>query len=74
MKSRTIAIIGIVSYILLVITSATDLEGNFLLPIALIAISGIITIIFVVMATIRLWKEAKHVSLILVLSAIVFLF
>ena len=62
MKNKTIAIFGIGTYILSVITSATDLEGNFRLPIALIAISGIATAIFIIMAVVRLWKDAKGVS------------
>ena len=71
MKNKTIAIIGIVSYISSVITSATDLEGNFVYPIALIAISQIIKIIFTILATVRLWKTAIYVSIILASSAII---
>jgi tetratricopeptide (TPR) repeat protein len=69
MKNKTLAIIGIGTYILSVSSSAVDLEGNSIAPIALIAISGIATVVFIVMATIRLWKEAKNVSIILVSSA-----
>lgn len=71
MKNKTIAIIGIGSYILSVITSAEDLEGNLKFPIVLIAISGILTIIFIVAATVRLWKGARYVSIILASSALV---
>ena len=71
MKNKTIAIIGIGAYILSVITSATDPEGNFRFPIALIAISGILTIIFIVAATVRLWKGARYVSIILASSAVI---
>jgi hypothetical protein len=71
MKNKTIAIIGIGSYILSVITSAEDLEGNFVSPIVLIAISGIVKILFTVMATVRLWKTARYVSIILASSAII---
>jgi len=71
MKNKTIAIIGIGSYISSVITSATDLEGNFVYPIALIAISQIVKIIFTILATVRLWKTARYVSIILASSVIV---
>ncbi len=71
MKNKTIAIIGIVSYILSVITSATGIEGNFASPIVLITISGILTIIFIVAATIYLWKRARYVSIILASSTII---
>ena len=71
MKNKTIAILGIGSYILSVITSATDLEGNFRFPIALIAIPDTLTIIFIVAATVRLWKGARYVSIILASSAVI---
>jgi hypothetical protein len=71
MKNKIIAILGIGSYILSVITSAEDLEGNFVSPIVLIAISGILTIIFTVAATVRLWKGARYVSIILASSAVI---
>jgi hypothetical protein len=71
MKNKTIAILGVVSYILSVITSAENPEGNFVSPIVLIAISGILTIIFIVAATIRLWKETRYLSIILASSAVI---
>jgi len=70
MTNKTLAIFGIGTYILSVLSSAENLEGNSVAPIALIAISGIATIVFIVLATIRLWKEAKNVSIILVSSAV----
>jgi len=72
MKNRTIAIIGIVSYILTLITSIEDTEGNYLSPPTLIALSGIITIIFTIIATVRLWKKARYVSIIFLSSTIIF--
>jgi len=71
MKNKTLAIFGIGTYVLSVLSSATDLEGNSVAPIALIVISGIATVAFIVMATIRLWKEAKSVSIMLVASALI---
>jgi glucan phosphoethanolaminetransferase (alkaline phosphatase superfamily) len=73
MKSKTLAIFGIGTYILSVITSATDLEGNSVVPIFLIAISGIATAVFIIMATIRLWKISKISSILLVSSTIILL-
>ena len=74
MKNKSIAIIGIGTYILSVITSAEDLEGNFVYPIVLIAISQIVKIIFTILATVLLWKRARYVSLTLASSAIIFFF
>jgi FlaA1/EpsC-like NDP-sugar epimerase len=71
MKNKTLAIFGIGTYILSVLSSATDLEGNSVVPIALIAISGIATAIFIIMAIVRLWKEAKGVSIILASSTLI---
>ncbi len=69
MKNRTIAIIGVVSYLISVITSATDLEGNLKFPIALNVISEIAVIVFIIIATVRLWSGAKYASIILASSA-----
>lgn len=69
MKNKTLAIFGIGTYVLSVLSSATDLEGNSVVPIALIVISGIATAVFIIMAIIRLWKEAKGVSITLAFSA-----
>jgi len=71
MKNKTLAIFGIGTYILSVIASATNLEGNSVMPVALIAISGIATTIFIIMATIRLWKKAKSASILLASSAVI---
>jgi len=71
MKSKTLAIFGIGTYILSVLSSATDLEGNSVAPIILIAISGIATIVFYIMATKRLWKIQKSAPILLISSAII---
>ena len=70
MKGKTIAIIGVLSWILGIITSATDDSGNFVSPIFLIAISGIATFIFTLLAIIRLWKSERYLSLALIFSTV----
>lgn len=70
MKNKTLAIFGIGTYILSVLSSATDLEGNLIAPIVLVAISGIATAIFIIMAVIRLWKKAMGLSITLAVSNI----
>lgn len=72
LKSKTIAIIGIVMYVLSVLLSAEDLQGNPKFPPMLILISGTGMLVFIIMATIRLWKEKRHLSIILALSTILF--
>jgi hypothetical protein len=59
MKSRTLAIFGIVTWIFSVISSAEDLAGNYTAPAALIVVSAIAALIFMIMAVIRLWKPQK---------------
>ena len=71
MKNRTLAIFGIVTWLLSVISSAEDLTGNYTAPAALIVVSSIATLIFVIMAVIRLWKPQKVTAvLFLVLSLV----
>ena len=73
MENKALAIFGIGTYILSVLSSATDLEGNPTMPFILIVISGIATIVFIIMAVIRLWKEARGISIAL-LSLTIILF
>jgi len=56
MKNRTLAIFGIISYFLTIITSIEDKKGNFLAPVGLIIVAGIVLILFYVLALKRLWK------------------
>lgn len=66
MNPKTIAIIGFLSYLLNVISSAEDLNGNLLSPTVLIVIAGVVTIIFVIISAIRLWKSRRYLSMLLV--------
>lgn len=68
MKNKALAIFGIGTYILSVFSSATDLEGNSVSPIFLTIISGIATALFIIMASVCLWKEVRHLSMIFLLS------
>lgn len=71
MKNKTLAIFGIGTYILGVVTSATDVEGNPVMPIVLFVIPELATIIFIIMATIRLWKKTKCASILLASSTVI---
>ena len=46
-----------------VLASATDLQGNPTAPIGLVLIAAIASIIFIVLAVIRLWKEARGLAI-----------
>jgi len=71
MKNKTLAIFGIVAYILSVLSSAENLEGTSTVPTLLIAMSGIATLVFIILATIRLWKEAKGLAITYVVSGFI---
>lgn len=71
MKNKTLAIFGIGIYILSVLSSAENLEGASVAPVVLVVISGIATFIFIVLATIRLWKEARVLAILLPSSAFI---
>jgi hypothetical protein len=74
MKNKTLAFFGIVTAILSILSSVTDLEGNSILPNALIAISEIGIIVFAIMAIVRLWKiKEKGSSITFVLSWVILL-
>lgn len=72
LKSKTIALIGIVIYLLGVILSAKDLQGNPRFPpiLKLISDTGMLTVI--IMVIVRLWKQARFVASMLMLSTILF--
>lgn len=71
MKNKTLAIFGIGTYILSIFAYAENLEGTYVAPSILILASTIATVVFVIMATIRIWKGKKITSIIyLVTSAI----
>ena len=72
MKNRTLAIFGIGSYLLSVLTSAENLRGNPTAPTALIVIASIASPVFYCLATVRLWKIKKVVSILLPASSIIF--
>jgi hypothetical protein len=71
MENKTLAIFGIATYILSVMSSATDSAGNPSAPIFLIAISVLATIGFYIMAISRLWKIQKIAAILLISSAII---
>ena len=71
MKNKTLAIFSIGAYILSVLSSAENLEGTSIVPTSLIAMSGIATLAFIILATIRLWKEAKGLAITYVVSGFI---
>ena len=73
MKNKALVIFGIATYILSVITSATNPQGESTIPPALLLISGLLTIVFIIMATIRLWKYSKGSSILFASSSIFYI-
>lgn len=71
MKNKTLAIFGIAAEILSVFAYMEDLKGNYIAPRVLILVSAVTTIVFTVMATNRLWKTRKIISIIFLVSSAV---
>jgi hypothetical protein len=71
MKNKALAALGIVAYILSVLSSATNSEGDSTAPVILIVISAISTVLFIILATIRLWKEMRGLAITLAVSAVI---
>src|SRR5438876_6405842 len=71
MKNKTLAIFGIGTYILSVLASAGNVEGAPTAPPILVALSGIATLIFIVLATIRLWSATRILAVSLPASALI---
>ena len=65
MKNTKLAIFGLFTYIMGVVSSATDLEGNPIAPSMFIIISEVATLSFIAMAAIILWKISKTTSILL---------
>ncbi len=71
MKNKTLVILGIIAWILSVMASAEDVSGNYTAPIILIAISAAVMLIFVITATIRLWKTQRITAILFLASSLV---
>lgn len=72
MKNRSIAIFGIVTYLLSVYSSATNVNGESAVPTFIIVISGIATALFTILATIRIWRINKLISLLFIVTSSAF--
>ena len=68
-KDRLLGAFGVGSYILTVLSSATNLDGQSVVPMVVVGISGIATAVFIFMAVIRLWQKSRSASILLAFSA-----
>jgi len=71
MKSKHLSIFGVITWILSVASSAEDLAGNYTAPTALIAVSALATLVFTIMAVIRLWKPQKVTAILFLVLSLV---
>lgn len=71
MKNKTLAILGVITWVLSVLSSAEDLQGNYVAPTFLILISVIATIIFTILASIRLWKTERITIILFLVSSLI---
>lgn len=71
MSGKLLAFIGIFAYVFAVSSSATDMDGNQIAPSWMTAISGALVPIFLILATIKLWRYTKVPIYIIWLSILV---
>jgi hypothetical protein len=71
MKSKHLALFGVITWILSVASSAEDLAGNYTAPTVLIAVSSLATLVFTIMAVIRLWKPQKVTAILFLVLSLV---
>ncbi|HOK54936.1 MAG TPA: hypothetical protein PKV43_10760, partial [Armatimonadota bacterium] len=73
MSNRVLAFIGVGAYILTVLASAEDTGGDTTASPVVITLAAILTLFFITMAVIRLWKIAQFTAVMLLVSSVVFL-
>jgi len=71
MKNKALAIFGVITWILSVLSSAEDLNGNYKAPTAFIVVSAIAMLAFMIMAVVRLWKSQKLAAVLFIVSTLV---
>ena len=72
MKNKALVIFGIGTYLLSVYASATNADGASAVPAYIVMISGGASIIFTILATIRLWKISKFASTLFAMTSVIF--
>jgi len=72
MKNKALAIFGIGTYFFSVYASATNTEGEPIVLTYIVLISGTASLLFTILATIRLWKINKLVSLLFSITSVIF--
>jgi hypothetical protein len=72
MKNKTLAIFGIGTYLLSVYASTTNADGASAVPTFIVMFSGGASILFTILATIRLWKMSKFVSTLFATTSVIF--
>lgn len=71
MKYKKLAIFGVATYILSVISSAENSAGDYTMPPILIILSAIATLLFMIMAVIYLWKTQKVTAVLFLIFSLV---
>ena len=71
MKNKTLVFLGIGAYVLSVLSSAEDLSGNYVAPVALIVVSAIAMLVFTITAVVRLWKTQKVAAVLFLVSSLI---
>lgn len=70
LNGKSLIVIGVVSYILSVISSIENSEGVYTMPPIFILTAGVIHLIFIIFAIIYLWKKNRTASILFLLFSI----
>jgi hypothetical protein len=73
MRNKILAVFGIITYILSVLSSAQNLQGDYVASAALIVISAVAIVAFTIMAIIYLWQRSRMLSVLFILLTIIVL-
>ncbi len=69
-RGKSLAIFGIVTYVVSILSCIENTQGEVFAPTAILGIASIMSLTFLVMASVRLWKEQKWGPIWLVTSSV----
>jgi hypothetical protein len=69
-SNKIVAILGVLAYLLSVAASVTNLDGTPSAPTYLVIVSLLVSVVFYILASVRLWKINRLLTLLLIGSSL----
>lgn len=69
-SNKTVAILGVLAYLLSVAASVTNLDGTPSAPTYLVIVSLMVSVVFFIFASVRLWKINRLLTVVLIGSSL----